>query len=237
MSTNDFDGQYDDQYDDRFDQDDELRGLLRGGDPARALPPADPAALASLLGDIMSADLDIRPAESAELPRRRTPTTWLVAAAAVAAIAAGGAFAVTGLTGEDPGAPQAQRPATTTPKANAGIAGQTTALKAGSAAGRCAVLTPAILGQFDQAFAGTVTAVEGDTVTFQTTEVYQGEVGETVTLKAPPAGITKILGGAPAFQVGQSYLVPAYQGAVSMCGYSGPAADGLEQVYQEAFVH
>jgi hypothetical protein len=233
MSTSDFDGQFEGQ----FDKDDDLRALLRGGDPAGSLSPADPAALESLLEDIMSADLDIRPAESDLLPRRRTRTTWLVAAAAVAAIAAGGAFAVTGLTGDDAGAPQADHSSTTTPKGNAGIAGQTTQLTTNSAQGRCAVLTPVVLSQFDQAFAGTVTAVEGDTVTFQTTDVYQGQVGETVTLTAPPAAITKVLGGAPAFQVGQSYLVPAYQGAVSMCGYSGPAAGGLEQVYKEAFVH
>ena len=40
---------------------DELRALLRGGDPAGSLSPADPAALAILLEDIMSADLDVRP--------------------------------------------------------------------------------------------------------------------------------------------------------------------------------
>jgi hypothetical protein len=233
VSTSDFDGEFDGE----FDSDDELRALLRGGDPAGSLSPADPAALERLLEDIMSADLDIRPAESDQLPRRRTRTTWLVAAAAVAAIAAGGAFAVTGLTGNDSNAPQADQPAATTPKTDTGVAGETTQLTAGTAPARCAVLTPSILSQFDQAFAGTVTAVEGDTVTFQTTNVYQGEVGATVTLTAPPAGISKILGGGSAFQVGQSYLVPAYQGAVSMCGYSGPAAGGLEQVYKEAFVH
>ena len=48
---------------DDFDRDDELRALLRGGDPAGALPSADPAALVHLLEDIMSADLEIRPAQ------------------------------------------------------------------------------------------------------------------------------------------------------------------------------
>src|SRR3954469_5315571 len=83
-----------------FGGDDELRALLRGGDPAGSLPPADPAAIRSLLEDVMSADLDIRPAQQGETRSgqagpRRTRATWLVAAAAVAAIAAGGAFAVT----------------------------------------------------------------------------------------------------------------------------------------------
>jgi hypothetical protein len=59
---------------DGFDHDDDLRALLRSGDPARSLSPADPAALASLLEDIMSADLDVRPAvEEGGRSRSTTP--------------------------------------------------------------------------------------------------------------------------------------------------------------------
>jgi len=225
-----------------FDGDERLRAVLRGGDPAGSLPPADPAALRSLLEDIMSADLDIRPAqpgqtESGQGEPRRTRATWLVAAAAVAAIAAGGAFAVTGLTGNGSSAPQADHPRTSTQQGNTGLAGQTTQLTAGGTQTRCAPLTPALLAQYDMAFQGTVTAVDGDTITFQTTEVFSGQVGETVQLTAPPAGFAKILSQGTTFQVGESYLVPAYQGAVSMCGYSGPATSDLQQVFKEAFVH
>jgi hypothetical protein len=221
-----------------FDGDERLRALLRGGDPAGSLRPADPAALQSLLEDIMSADLEIRPADPglAE-PPRRTRATWLVAAAAVAAIAAGGAFAVTGLTGNGSSAPQADHPRTSTQQGNTGLAGQTTQLTAAGTQTRCAPLTPALLAQYDMAFQGTVTAVDGDTITFQTTEVFSGQVGETVQLTAPPAGFAKILSQGTTFQVGESYLVPAYQGAVSMCGYSGPATSDLQQVFKEAFVH
>ncbi len=225
-----------------FDRDDRLRALLRGGDPAGSLPPADPAALRSLLEDIMSADLEIRPAEpgqtrSGQAEPRRTRATWLVAAAAVAAIAAGGAFAVAGLTGNGSNAPQADQQPSTTAKAGAPVEGQTTELRAGAETGRCAELTASVLAQYDQAFQGTVTSIEGDTITFQTTEVYNGQVGETVQLTAPPAGLEKMLVNAGSFQVGQSYLVPAYQGAVSMCGYGGPATSDLQQVFKEAFVH
>src|SRR5262245_24966059 len=187
----------------------------------------------------MSADLEIRPVEPgrAEQPRR-TRATWLVAAAAVAVIAAGGAFAVAGLTGNDANAPQAdQKPSTTAQVGNAPMEGQTTQLGAGSATAKCARLTPAILAQYDQAFQGEVTSVEGDTVTFQTTDVFTGQVGETVQLTAPPAGLEKMLVSGGSFQVGQSYLVAAYQGAVSLCGYSGPANSDLQQVFKEAFVH
>src|SRR3954454_12297661 len=169
--------------DSEFDRDDRLRALLRGGDPAGSLPPADPAALRSLLEDIMSADLEIRPAhpgpaESGQPEPRRTRATWLVAAAAVAAIAAGGAFAVAGLTGKDAGAPQADHPSSTT--AGAPVAGQTTNLSVAPQQGRCAAPDPAILTQYPIAFAGTVTAIDGNMVTLEATDVYAGEVGETV---------------------------------------------------------
>ena len=223
MSDSDFTG--------NFDNDDDLRALLRGGDPAGSLAPAEPAALASLLEDIMSADLDVRPA--ADEGSRATGThgrnrlTWLVAAAAVAAIAAGGAFAVNGLTGSTP--PQAgHKPTVSAP------AGQTTTLGVSDQTGRCAVATPEILAQYDVAFQGTVTSVEGDTVTLATTQILNGEVGDTVQVTAAQ-GLDALL-PAVQFQVGQDYLVAAYDGQVSQC-YSGSATGDLRSPFTKAFVH
>ena len=227
-----------------FDGDERLRALLRGGDPAGSLPPADPAGLSRLLEDIMSADLDVRPAlPDAAVPHRRTRATWLVAAAAVAAIAAGGAFAVSGLTGGGAGAPQADQTHSSTTQtgptqtdANAPVAGQTTALSVG-ARGKCvATPTAEMLAQYDQAFEGTVTSIQGDTITLETTAVYQGQVGETVTVTAPPDTLDAQANPIH-FQQGGTYLVSAYQGSVSMCGFSGPATQELESLYQKAFVH
>jgi len=225
---------------DDYDGDERLRALLRGGDPAGSLPPADPAALQSLLGDIMSADLDIRPVQSGPAePHRRTRATWLVAAAAVAVIAAGGAFAVAGLTGNDAGAPQADHQSSTTADTSAAVGapvqGQTTELTVDLNA-RCAQPTAELLAQYDQAFEGTVTAIEGDTVTLQTTDVYNGQVGETVVVTAPPAGMDKLISMVH-FKVGGTYLVSAYQGSVSVCGYTGPATGELRSLFQKAFVH
>jgi hypothetical protein len=222
-----------------FDRDDELRALLRGADPAGSLSPADPAGLAILLEDIMSADLDIRP--DADEGNRATGThgrnrlTWLVAAAAVAAIAAGGTFAVNGLSGSD-NTPQAshQTPAVTAPDARAPLAGQTTELTVGAQA-KCAVPSAALLAQYDQAFQGTVTAIDGDTVTLQATDVYNGEVGETVQVTAPQAMVRAMIQQVK-FQVGGTYLVSAYGGSVSMCGFSGPASGDLQKLFTEAFV-
>jgi hypothetical protein len=225
-----------------FDGDDRLRAVLRGGDPAGFLPPADPAALRSLVEDIMSADLDIRPAQPGQTGHgqaepRRTRATWLVAAAAVAAIAAGGAFAVTGLTGNGSSAPRADQPPSATAKLGTPAAGQTTELTAASQASRCAAVpTAEMLAQYDQAFQGTVTAIEGDTVTLEATGVYNGQVGETVQVTAQAAGLDQLIQQVK-FQVGGTYLVSAYQGSVSMCGYSGPATGELRSLFQKAFVH
>lgn len=227
-----------------FDDDAELRALLRGGDPAGSLSPADPAALASLLEDIMSADLDVRPETDdgtrATGTHGRNRVTWLVAAAAVAAIAAVGGFAISGLGGNggDADPPQAgPKPTVTVAEHQAPVAGESTDLTAGSADTKCvAEPTAAMLAQYDQAFEGTVTSIEGTTVTLEATDVYQGEVGETVQVQAP-AGPFQAMIQQVQFQVGGTYLVSAYQGAVSMCGFSGPASGDLQRLFTEAFVH
>jgi hypothetical protein len=219
-----------------FDSDDNLRALLRGGDPAGSLSPADPAALAILLEDIMSADLDVRPdvdeGSRATGTHGRNRLTWLVAAAAVTAIAAGGAFAVNGLSDNDSNAPQAdQKPPATVPD----VAGQTTTLGVTAKQAKCAVATPAILAQYPVAFQGTVTSIEGDTVTLDTTQVLQGEVGETVQVTAPQ-GLFDSMIGTVDFQVGGDYLVAAYDGQMSQC-YSGSANGELRSPFDKAFVH
>jgi len=238
---------------DAFDRDDELRALLRGGDPAHALRPADPAALAHLLEDIMSADLEVRPrsheghdaphtdyGDRATGPRRRTGVTWLVAAAAAAVIAGAGGFAITGLTGGG-STPQASSEQTAdtgesgSAGGTAGLAGETTTLGVAELQGRCAAPTPEILSQYPLAFAGTVTALEGETVTLETTEVYQGDVGETVQVTAEPALFGTLIDRVH-FEEGGSYLVAAFDGQVSMC-YSGPATGQLLSSFEKGFVH
>jgi hypothetical protein len=230
MSTSDIDNS--------FDDDDELRALLRGGDPAGSLSPADPAALASLLEDIMSADLDVRPESDegsrATGTRGRNRLTWLVAAAAVAAIAAGGGFAISGLGGDESPPQAGPEHQTTVADPDAPLAG-TTELSVAPQQGRCAAATPEILAQYQQAFQGTVTAIEGETVTLQTTDVLNGEVSETVEVTAPQ-GVFDNLVNTVDFQVGGDYLVAAYDGQVSMC-YSGSAAGELRSPFEKAFVH
>ena len=232
---------------DGFDRDDELRALLRSGDPARSLSPADPAALPHLLEDTMSADLEVRPVapddgNRAAGTRGRNRLTWLVAAAAAAMIAGVGSFAIAGLSGDDSPPPQASdtrtTPSDTTSETTAGapVAGLTTELTAKAPAGRCVVPDATTLAQYDQAFQGTVTAVDDGMVTLQATDVFNGEVGEVVTVAAAPADMTA-LASTVDFQVGGTYLVSAFDGSVSTCpGFSGPASGEVQSLYSEAFV-
>jgi hypothetical protein len=229
---------------DGFDRDDDLRALLRSGDPAGSLSPADPAALARLLEDTMSADLEIRPVapddgSRATGTRGRNRLTWLVAAAAVAMIAGVGGIAIAGLSGDDSPPPQASDTRTSTPPettAGAPVAGTTTELTAVAPTARCALPSPETLAQYDQAFQGTVTAIDGDSVTLQATDVFTGEVGETVRVSAAPADM-KALVSAVDFEVGGTYLVSAFEGSVSTCpGFSGPASGDVQALYKEAFV-
>ncbi len=228
---------------DDFDRDDELRALLRSADPVGSLSPADPAALAHLLEDVMSADLEVRPVVPDEGTRAtgthgRNRLTWLVAAAATAMIAGVGGFAIAGLSGDNP-SPQASDRRTSSPDttaAGAPAAGVTTELTAKAPQGRCAVPDATLLAQYDQAFMGTVTAINGDTVTFQATEVFNGEVGETVQVAATPPDMAALV-SAVNFQMGGTYLVSAFEGSVSTCpGFSGPASGDVQKLFTEAFV-
>ena len=156
-----------------FDEDPQLRALLGQADPARSLTPADPEGLARLLEDTMSQDLDTRPEleQTTEL-RRRGPLAWLVAAAAVAVIAGGGYAAVSSM--QDNGTVQQAGPSTS-PVEPVDEPAVVTLQAPTAVPAKCAVPTPELLGGAEVAFAGTVTAIDGDVVTLTPTETFAGE--------------------------------------------------------------
>jgi hypothetical protein len=204
--------------------DDELRELLHAADPAADLPAAEPGHLAQLLEDIMSNDVDTpTPIES----RRRSPLTWLVAAAAVLVIAGVGAFTVLNRDGSHqvPGA-SAPPVAKTVFKLQA---------KPPGAAAMCMRVAPDTLANMQVAFDGTVTSISDSTVTLDVSHWYRGGDGaDQVTVTAPPSDL-HILLGAVSFETGQRYLVTAYGGNVTVCGFTAPYSDQLAAMYQQAF--
>jgi hypothetical protein len=191
----------------------------------------------------MSADLDVRPVADrtsrAGGTGRRNRFRWLVAAAAAAVIAGVGGYALSGLGDSASQAPTARdgQTATTDDGAHADgpLAGVTTELTGQAPLGRCAPPDASFIAAGTQAFEGTVTSIEGDTVTLQTTDVFTGEVGETVQVTAPPDQFGALV-QAVDFREGQTYLVSATDGMVSVCGTSGPATSDLRSLYDQAFV-
>jgi hypothetical protein len=89
---------------------------------------------------------------------------------------------------------------------------------AGGGMASCLVYDPANLPTFDIVFDGTVTAVDGDQVTFDVNEGWKGADG-SVTLTAPDTDIA-LLGEMPEFQVGGRYLVTAAGSNINACGYT-----------------
>jgi hypothetical protein len=209
-----------------FDQDDELLARLRAGDPARSLPPADPSRVARLLEDTMSNATDTD--ELTEARERgthgRNPLTWLVAAAAVAIIAAVGAF---GVLNHDSGTDKVPT-ATDEPSVT-----ELTAPAAGSS-GKCMVPNARILGAQTLAFDGTVQEVADGVVTLVPSHFYAGDVTDLVEVQAPAADLRALI-GAVEFKVGGRYLVSATDGQVTVCGFSGPYTPDLAGLYTQAF--
>jgi hypothetical protein len=88
----------------------------------------------------------------------------------------------------------------------------------GGGVASCLVYDPANLPTFEVVFDGTVTAIDGDQVTFEVNTGWKGAEG-SITLTAPEENIA-ITGPLPDFAVGERYLVTASGGTISACGYS-----------------
>ena len=89
---------------------------------------------------------------------------------------------------------------------------------AGGGVASCLVYDPANLPTFDVVFDGTVTAIDGDQVTFEVNDGWKGADG-SVTLTAPDAD-PALVGPLPAFEVGGRYLVSAAGSTINACGYT-----------------
>ncbi len=96
----------------------------------------------------------------------------------------------------------------------------------GGAAGICLAYSVEELANRDFAFDGTVTAVDGDQVTFTVNEVFIGELPGSVTLTAPDTSQTSLEGGTELVP-GERYLVSGDDGIVWGCGFTQPYSDTL----------
>lgn len=91
------------------------------------------------------------------------------------------------------------------------------------------------LADRDFAFDGTVTAIDGDSVTFTVNEAYQGDVGETITLQAPGmTGTSVTSAGGPSLAEDERYLVAGDDQFVWACGFTQPYDQAVAAEWAEA---
>lgn len=89
---------------------------------------------------------------------------------------------------------------------------------AGGGVASCLAYDPAALPTFDVVFDGTVSAIDGDRVTFDVNTGWKGADG-TVTLTAPAVNVA-LTGPLPEFKVGGRYLVTAAGSTINACGWT-----------------
>ena len=151
--------------------------------------------------------------------RRRRNWMLLSGVAAAAVLAIGGAVIVGNNDGGDP-------------QVAAGPPLELS-LGAGDPMAMCIMFDTTVLAGMSPAFAGTVTAVDGETVTLSVDRWYTGGDASTVVLEGV-AGSPALIDGFE-FVAGQQYLITAAEGNVNFCGYSGPATPELTAAFEAAF--
>lgn len=196
---------------------DELRERLARLDPMHPGVPTESTAGESsreMMEMIMSTP--VKETETQQAAKR----PWfygIAAAAAVMVVVTGGLFLGGG--GEDPVA-----------------SGPPLELNAGGedVIASCIAFSPEELEKVAEiAFAGTVTAVDGNEVTLAVETWYRGGDAAEVVLNAPQ-GMEALIGGIP-FEVGDQHLISAQGGNVNYCGFSGPATAEYAAAFQQAF--
>ncbi|WP_111766149.1 hypothetical protein [Nakamurella deserti] len=187
--------------------DDPLRARLRAVDPAAALPPLPADRRDRHLEDAMTA---IEPTATVA-PLRRRRTTWLIGGGIGVAAAAAGVMVLT------TGGPDVTRltQSATDPMA------------------MCAQVTAEALAPNTLAFEGTVTGIDGSTVTLDVSERFRGEIGDEVAVTQQDAAAADF--SAVPYVRGTAYLIAATDGRVATCGRSGEAGPELRELYRRAF--
>jgi hypothetical protein len=177
---------------------------LRAADPFRAddVPDASLARVSARVQEHIVSDIQ----HTSTVRVTRSPSAWVgglaLAGALALAIAIGSGF---GFGAQAPGPIAADPTPSENPAAGGGVAS-------------CLVYDPANLPTFDIVLDGTVSAIDGDQVTFDVNDGWKGADG-SITLTAPETDIA-LLGEMPEFQVGGRYLVTAAGSNINACGYT-----------------
>ena len=197
------------------EQDPALLNKLRAADPARRLLPQSSTSLNQRMEQIMT---EQPPTPAATVPARRPAfRKWMPAIGLLAGLAIAAAIIVPLFVGGAKPSIETLRP-----PASGGLASVS-----------CMVLGSATVAAQEQAFAATVTELRGKTVVLEVTERFAGAVADRVEVRQVDA-MDFDFSGVP-FEVGQSYLVGAFDGTISGCGVTGADSAELRAVYDAAF--
>ena len=201
--------------------DDELRNRLRGIDPAAVSPvePPDGRRAAALLEHIMNTPIIPETPTTSPAPSRGR-RTWLWASLLCLGALAGVAVGLLVSDGKDKSTPAAVT--------------AEYSLSGGVSMGMCINLNEYVPEPSLEGFRGVVAAIEGDTVTLQTSEWYRGGPADQVVLHVSDVP-TPALDGIE-FVMGGDYLVAvADDGAVRACRLSGLYSADLVALYAKWF--
>lgn len=191
-------------------QQNDMRRLLKAGDPASSLPQVRSDQIVRLTEDTMNPQNT--PSRSRAHRRGLLLGGLGVGAAAVAAVA----FAVPAIIG------------------SSGAATALTQPSSGGPAAMCAQVTPEAVAAAGTSFRADVLRIADGTVTLSVDERFAGEISDTVTVTQ---GVGAGIDGEPiVFIDGETYLLSASpDGVIITCGVSGVADEGLTAVYDAAF--
>jgi hypothetical protein len=198
---------------------DELRNRLSRLDPMSPDVSTEPVTTESsrhLLEEIMTTPNAEQPESSGSTNKR----PWLVAVAAAAVVIV--AIGAVGLLTRDGGSD----PVASGPPLELNAVGE-------DPMAMCIQFSVEELAKAPLAFEGTVTSVEGETITLDVDTWFKGGDAEQVVLNAP-AGMEALIGGIP-FVEGTQYLITAYEGNVNYCGFSGESTPEFRAAFEEAF--
>ncbi len=202
---------------------DELRNRLSRLDPVPpevAMEPVTSQSSQHLLEEIMSSQ-EVAPPEPDSGNKHKKAWYAAVAAAVAAAAVVIVAIGAVGLFSGDTEDPVASGPPL---ELSAGV---------DDPMAMCIMYSVEELAKAPVAFEGTVTSVEGETVTLDVDHWFKGGDAEQVVITAP-AGMEALIGGIP-FEVGTQYLVTAYDGTVNYCGFTGESTPEFRADFEEAF--
>jgi hypothetical protein len=200
---------------------------LRAANPIQAdqVPDASLARISARIQEHIMSDVQNNPIS----PRSRRPLALIGGFALVGALALAVGFG-SGFGAQKPG-PIAAVPTPTTP---APTTEEPTGAPGGGMAS-CIMYDPALLPTFDVVFEGTVTAVEGDQVTFAVGTGWKGADG-SITLTKPGSAIS-FEGALPDFEVGGRYLVTAASDNINGCGYTLAYDEATAATWAAAFAN